>query len=120
MDWTKAAICAYSRANSMWYNPIFLRCECDKPLRGCIKEVGLTPEHQLVIRWSCPACKRKHHTVKALADCWRESSELKDALPLSEYPVHERETRLLPNLAVGAPENNENTELPPIAPRRCA
>ncbi len=56
----------------MRFRPISLLCECGGRLPARIARVGLTPEHQLVIRWGCPACKRKHHTIRALTECWRD------------------------------------------------
>lgn len=50
-----------------------------------IKEVGLTPEHQLVIRWPCAACKIEMFVVKDLADCWLECP--KEPAPPAAPPV---------------------------------
>jgi hypothetical protein len=55
----------------MGFRKLFLQCECGRsPAR--IREVGLTAEHHLVIRWWCVGCKRHILLIKSLADCWRE------------------------------------------------
>ena len=35
--------------------------------------VGLSTDHQLVIRWRCTRCDRIMHIGKPLAQCWRDS-----------------------------------------------
>lgn len=62
----------------MHFRPFLLACDCGGHLPGRIRRVGLTPLHELVVHWWCPACKRTHYTVKALADCWRECPDRDD------------------------------------------
>lgn len=38
-----------------------------------IKQVGLSPEHQLVIHWWCMRCRKAMYVVKDLSECWEES-----------------------------------------------
>jgi len=53
------------------YQRITLSCECGRqPFK--VREIGLTPEHQLVIYWRCSQCRKHVYIVKALADYWRE------------------------------------------------
>jgi hypothetical protein len=56
----------------MHYKALSLGCDCGGRLAPRIREIGLSPEHQLVIQWWCPSCRRTHYTVKALSDCWRD------------------------------------------------
>jgi hypothetical protein len=55
----------------MRFRKLPLRCECGRSPKE-IREVGLTAEHELVIRWFCSGCKRHIFVVKTLSDCWRE------------------------------------------------
>ncbi len=53
------------------YQRINLSCECGRqPAR--VREVGLTPDRQLVIYWRCSQCRKHVYLVKSLADCWRD------------------------------------------------
>ena len=54
------------------YRRIRLTCVCGKVPKSVVA-VGLSTDHQLVIRWKCKFCKRDIHAVKPLADCWRDS-----------------------------------------------
>src|SRR5947208_3380723 len=56
----------------MKFQPFSLRCECGM-LPARIKQVGLSPEHQLVIHWWCMRCRKAMYVVKDLAECWEES-----------------------------------------------
>jgi hypothetical protein len=54
----------------MTFRKLFFRCECGRsPAR--VQDVGVTAEHELVIRWWCTVCKRRVFIVKSLSDCWR-------------------------------------------------
>jgi hypothetical protein len=64
----------------MRFKPISLPCDCGRCLPARIRQVGLTPQHELVIKWRCACCKRTHYTVKSLADYWRECPNPLDAL----------------------------------------
>ena len=56
----------------MKFEPIPLRCECGcRPIR--IRNVGFTPEGQLVVYWRCLACRRTMYVVKDAAGCWEEA-----------------------------------------------
>ena len=122
MDWTHGATSAYPCMIGMWLNPIVLRGECGAPLLGCIKQVGLTPQHEVVMRWSCPACKRKHDTAIALADCWRAcpelGAELQGGQPSSDA-IPERGAGFLHSSGMKLPED-DGAKREPEAPRRCA
>ena len=53
------------------YRRIRPACVCGKVPKS-VFAVGLSTDHQLVIRWKCKFCKRDVHAVKPLADCWRD------------------------------------------------
>ena len=55
----------------MEYRALLVFCECGQPPFR-IAEVGLTANHQLLIRWWCAGCKRMVHATKRLSECWRE------------------------------------------------
>ena len=55
----------------MRFRKLVFRCECGRSTSR-VREIGLTAEHELVIRRWCPACKRHIYVVKSLSDCWRE------------------------------------------------
>lgn len=107
----------------MWFNPILLCCECGAPLPGCIKQIGLTPQHQFVICWSCPSCKKKHQTVKPLVDCLLECSRLKDELE-GVQPSHdvkrEGDVCLMHSLEVRSLEDDDPAQAAPEIFRRSA
>jgi len=53
------------------YQRITLSCECGRqPFK--VREIGLTPDRQLVIYWRCSQCRKHVYIVKSLADYWRE------------------------------------------------
>ena len=53
------------------YQRIRLECNCGRqPAR--IRELGLTPDRQLVVGWRCPRCRKQVYIVRPLADYWRE------------------------------------------------
>jgi hypothetical protein len=53
------------------YQRIMLSCECGRqPFK--VREIGLTPERQLVIYWRCSQCRKHVYIVKSLADYWRD------------------------------------------------
>jgi hypothetical protein len=54
------------------YRGIRLACVCGKAPKS-VFAVGLSTDHQLVIRWKRKFCKRDIYAVKALAHCWRDS-----------------------------------------------
>ena len=55
----------------MRYRQLPLRCVCGLS-PAAVKHVGLTAEHQLVVRWRCIGCKMEVYVLKDLADCYRE------------------------------------------------
>ena len=53
------------------YQRIRLACDCGRqPAR--LRELGLTPDRQLVVHWRCPRCRKQVYVVRPLADYWRE------------------------------------------------
>jgi hypothetical protein len=71
--------------HQMEYRTLPLSCECGGVPKN-ISAVGLSSEHELVIHWRCPRCRRNVCTVKPLSDCWREcftpaSANLPNAKP---------------------------------------
>src|ERR1035441_4945881 len=55
----------------MEYRTLPLSCECGGVPKQ-ISAVGLSSEHELVIHWRCPRCRRSICSVKPLSDCWRD------------------------------------------------
>ena len=47
-----------------------LACECGR-VPSHLTSVGLTSAHDLVIYWTCPACRQPVYLIKPLTDCWR-------------------------------------------------
>jgi hypothetical protein len=93
----------------MEYQPLSLTCECGLvPLQ--FVQLGLTPEHQLVILWWCEACQKNVCVLKDLADCWREcpkAEDLKEASELIAARVREGDSEFLRSLGVRFPEGPE-------------
>ena len=89
------------------YQRITLSCECGRQ-PGRLREVGLTPDRQLVIHWRCSQCRRHVYIVKSLADYWREcpshgsrldrkaSYETADALFLKQVGIRMPEDEVAP------------------------
>ena len=70
----------------MKFRPFSLECECGlAPAK--IKQVGLSAEHQLVIHWWCPRCRKAIYVVKDLSDCWLESPSPDQADEVAESPA---------------------------------
>ncbi len=61
----------------MKYQTLALRCECGAPTTR-IREVGFTADHQLILHWLCPRCKRHVYAVKPLSACWRDCPTQQD------------------------------------------
>jgi len=61
----------------MRFRPISLVCEC-----GCEAEslhsVGLSPEYELVVHWTCGSCGKVSYLVKTLSECCKEVPEEAD------------------------------------------
>src|ERR1035437_190698 len=55
----------------MEHRTLPLSCECGGVPKQ-ISAVGLSSEHELVIHWRCPRCRRSICSVKPLSDCWRD------------------------------------------------
>jgi hypothetical protein len=53
------------------YQRIRLACDCGRQPAG-LRELGLTPDRQLVVAWRCPRCRKQVCVVRPLADYWRE------------------------------------------------
>jgi hypothetical protein len=46
-----------------------------------VTDVGLTTQHELVVRWTCSGCNQDTFVVKSLSDCWRECTEDEEEEP---------------------------------------
>ena len=55
----------------MTYLTLSLECQCGRPASS-IQEVGFTNDHQLIMRWRCPKCKKNAYVLKPLNDCWKD------------------------------------------------
>ena len=92
----------------MHYRALRLICDCGSRFTPRIREVGLSPEHQLVVHWHCPSCRQTYYTVKALSDCWREcptSEEHNQAGNAGALKVLEPDAAFLHSLGVAFPED---------------
>jgi hypothetical protein len=63
----------------MNYQYLALRCHCGEVPEN-LAEVGFTGDHQLVIHWWCPECKKVVYIAKSLVECWQEC-------PASDEPL---------------------------------
>ncbi len=61
----------------MKFRPLELACLCGHVPAG-VKAVGLSPEYELVVHWTCEACGKTVYALKSLADCCRECPENDD------------------------------------------
>ena len=89
----------------MRFKKLFFKCECGRsPAR--IRDVGLTAEHELVVRWRCAGCKRQMYVVKSLADCWREClpEGYGQQVPEAEERTTAADIQFLHSLGVQFPE----------------
>jgi hypothetical protein len=87
----------------MRFKKLFFQCECGRsPLR--IREVGLTTEHELVIRWWCTGCKRHIFVVKSLTDCWSECPTDRGWDDVSEEETNQADAQFLRRLGIQFPK----------------
>jgi hypothetical protein len=93
----------------MKFRQLSLSCECGRaPSR--LKRVGFTPQHQLVVHWQCPACKKEVYFVKDLSACWRECPRPEDAPESAEAAnelVREPDAQFLHSLGIKFPDERE-------------
>lgn len=92
----------------MQYRALAVACECGQPVFR-ITELGLTPEHELLIRWWCNTCNRMVHATKRLSECWKEcpKPEIAEARVADDAEFHacEEDARFLAALGVKLPES---------------
>lgn len=89
--------------------PVWCR-ECGGPVPARIKQVGLTPRHELVVHFLCLRCRKHAHFVKPLADCWRDCPSPDDELTAPEPGagiLREPDAKFLHSLGVAFPEDGE-------------
>jgi hypothetical protein len=55
----------------MRFTRLSFRCPCGRTAHE-VQDVGLSPQHELVIRWKCAKCENDIYVVKKLSDCWNE------------------------------------------------
>jgi hypothetical protein len=93
----------------MQFQPIPLTCDCGMaPLH--LTQVGLTPQHQLVILWWCNGCQRNRFVVRDLADCWRDCPKTEDfeaPIEISVANVQQADADFLRLLGVKFPDAAE-------------
>jgi len=88
----------------MRFKPISLRCECGGCLPARITKVGFTAQQELVIRWWCPICKRRHDTVRSLRDCLHGLPATEDELEVCQAnDMCASDVRFLHSLGVALP-----------------
>ena len=93
----------------MQYRALSYSCECGQaPLR--ITQVGLTADHQLIIRWWCARCKKMVYAAKRLAECWKDCPTTASAGSISiedgEFDPGSEDAQFLQSLGVKLPEDS--------------
>jgi hypothetical protein len=73
----------------MLYKALVSTCECGRPA-GSIKQVILTSDRQLMLRWHCPRCRRMVQAFKPLSDCRRECPQETKATEAVDYSRYDR------------------------------
>lgn len=93
----------------MRFRQIPLQCrQCGEQVPARIKQVGLTPQHELVIHFVCLKCRRRIYIVKSLADCWRECPPSgNESEPVEPMPMQEPDLEFLHSLGVAYPEDDQ-------------
>ena len=83
-------------------------CDCGQPPFR-IAEVGLTAEHELLIRWWCAECQKMVHVTMRLSECWREcpKANITDTMLADdrEFDAGEDDAGFLAALGVKFPES---------------
>jgi hypothetical protein len=86
--------------------PVF--CECGQP-PSRITGVGLTANHELLIRWWCDGCNRTVYATKRLAECWKDCPKPNGAETIlgddCEFDGGEGDAKFLAGLGVKFPES---------------
>jgi hypothetical protein len=73
------------------YKRIKLACNCGRQ-PAALRELGLTPDRQLVVNWRCPRCRKQVYVVRPLADYWRECPS--PGAPATAEPARDSEDAL--------------------------
>ena len=95
----------------MKFKPVSLYCDCGGRLPGRIRQVGFTEQHQLVIRWWCPECKRTHDKVLTVSGGGSPEPE-KEIVETRCTGTLEPDARFLHSLGVRFPDDDEPGGLP--------
>ncbi len=92
----------------MKFRPFSLECDC-----GCapseLKSVGLIPEHELVIHWTCAACGAARYAVNTLAECWRNCPPIEEVLepvPATAEEIQRADVEFLQSMRITLPGNS--------------
>ncbi len=89
----------------MKFRPFSLECDCGCAPSG-LKSVGLTPEHELVIHWTCPACGESMYAVNALAECWRDcppAEQVLEPVPADVEEIRRADMEFLQSMRISLP-----------------
>ena len=87
----------------MEFKKLFFQCECGRsPSR--IRELGLSTDHELLIRWWCPGCKRHVFVVKGLAHFWDACPTLQGQAEALAEDVTTYDAQFLRSLGIRFPE----------------
>jgi hypothetical protein len=90
----------------MKYRTVSLSCECGKVPKS-ISAVGFSTDHELVIHWHCPRCKKPVYVTKPLADCWRDcpkQGELVDLTDSQAINIATQDRKFLRKLRIKDPD----------------
>jgi hypothetical protein len=91
----------------MRYQALSFSCECGRaPLR--ITQVGLTEDHQLLIRWWCAGCKKMVDALKPLSECWKDCPTATIVIEGGELDSYSEDVRFLQSLGVRMPEDGDS------------
>lgn len=86
----------------MTYLTLALECECGRSASS-VQEVGFTNDHQLILRWRCPNCKKHAYVLKPLEECWKECPSelnLEDMLRATPESIEESDAKFLQAVGV--------------------
>jgi hypothetical protein len=92
----------------MHYRALAVACACGQPAFR-ITELGLTSDHEILIRWWCDGCKKMVHATKRLSECWKECPSFNDAETIladdGAFDAGEEDAKFLAGLGVKLPES---------------
>jgi hypothetical protein len=90
----------------MEFRTLTFQCSCGRS-SSRIRQLGLTGNHELVLRWYCAACRRRFHAVMHLSDLWRECPPIGGGRDLTEADLlNAGDAQFLHSLGVRLPDGD--------------